>query len=193
VKRLLRECFGLVRREVQLLQESDRHPNVLRYFCTERSPQFHYIALELCRASLQEVSCQLREGGRLWTDSNTVPPCCLVRGEPQLGTLGPGVEHGAAADDVWSGSPAFPAHRYTPRPVPILSSQCPHTCHRSLPVSPHSAPGSEARQHSHHWTRQPGPRQSCPLRLRPLQEATCWPLQLQPPLGHPWHRRLDGP
>lgn len=55
VKRLLRECFGLVRREVELLQESDRHPNVLRYFCTERGPQFHYIALELCRASLQEV------------------------------------------------------------------------------------------------------------------------------------------
>nr|XP_027804520.2 serine/threonine-protein kinase/endoribonuclease IRE2 [Marmota flaviventris] len=54
VKRLLRECFSLVRREVQLLQESDRHPNVLRYFCTERSPQFHYIALELCQASLQE-------------------------------------------------------------------------------------------------------------------------------------------
>uniref|UniRef100_A0A7N5JP51 Serine/threonine-protein kinase/endoribonuclease IRE2 n=1 Tax=Ailuropoda melanoleuca TaxID=9646 RepID=A0A7N5JP51_AILME len=54
VKRLLRECFGLVRREVQLLQESDRHPNVLRYFCTERGPQFHYIALELCQASLQE-------------------------------------------------------------------------------------------------------------------------------------------
>uniref|UniRef100_A0A8C5Y6I2 non-specific serine/threonine protein kinase n=1 Tax=Microcebus murinus TaxID=30608 RepID=A0A8C5Y6I2_MICMU len=54
VKRLLRECFGLVRREVQLLQESDRHPNVLRYFCTEQGPQFHYIALELCRASLRE-------------------------------------------------------------------------------------------------------------------------------------------
>ncbi|XP_037363972.1 serine/threonine-protein kinase/endoribonuclease IRE2 [Talpa occidentalis] len=54
VKRLLRECFDLVRREVQLLQESDRHPNVLRYFCTERGPQFHYIALELCQASLQE-------------------------------------------------------------------------------------------------------------------------------------------
>lgn len=56
VKRLLRECFSLVQREVQLLQESDRHPNVLRYFCTERGPQFHYIALELCKASLQEVS-----------------------------------------------------------------------------------------------------------------------------------------
>lgn len=54
VKRLLRECYSLVRREVELLQESDRHPNVLRYFCTEREPQFHYIALELCQASLQE-------------------------------------------------------------------------------------------------------------------------------------------
>lgn len=68
VKRLLRECFGLVRREVQLLQESDRHPNVLRYFCTERGPQFHYIALELCQASLQEVSqdSEGRWGGRGW-------------------------------------------------------------------------------------------------------------------------------
>uniref|UniRef100_A0A8C5KRY8 Serine/threonine-protein kinase/endoribonuclease IRE2 n=1 Tax=Jaculus jaculus TaxID=51337 RepID=A0A8C5KRY8_JACJA len=54
VKRLLRECVSLVQREVRLLQESDRHPNVLRYFCTERGPQFHYIALELCQASLQE-------------------------------------------------------------------------------------------------------------------------------------------
>uniref|UniRef100_A0A2K6FDT8 Serine/threonine-protein kinase/endoribonuclease IRE2 n=1 Tax=Propithecus coquereli TaxID=379532 RepID=A0A2K6FDT8_PROCO len=53
-QRLLRECFSLVRREVQLLQESDRHPNVLRYFCTEQGPQFHYIALELCQASLRE-------------------------------------------------------------------------------------------------------------------------------------------
>ena len=62
VKRLLRECFSLVRREVQLLQESDRHPNVLRYFCTERGPQFHYIALELCRASLREVEEAGQEG-----------------------------------------------------------------------------------------------------------------------------------
>nr|XP_020834295.1 serine/threonine-protein kinase/endoribonuclease IRE2 isoform X2 [Phascolarctos cinereus] len=54
VKRLLRECFSLVHREVQLLQESDSHPSVLRYFCTERGPQFHYIALELCTATLKE-------------------------------------------------------------------------------------------------------------------------------------------
>lgn len=68
VKRLLRECFSLVRREVELLQESDRHPNVLRYFCTERGPQFHYIALELCQASLQEVSrSQGLGGGGCWS------------------------------------------------------------------------------------------------------------------------------
>lgn len=68
VKRLLRECFSLVRREVQLLQESDRHPNVLRYFCTEHGPQFHYIALELCQASLQEVrwSSGAEEGREAW-------------------------------------------------------------------------------------------------------------------------------
>ncbi|NWU67890.1 ERN1 endoribonuclease, partial [Pterocles burchelli] len=54
VKRLLPECFHLVDREVQLLRESDEHPHVVRYFCTERDKQFHYIALELCSATLQE-------------------------------------------------------------------------------------------------------------------------------------------
>lgn len=79
VKRLLRECFGLVRREVQMLQESDRHPNVLRYFCTERGPQFHYIALELCRASLREVKPVLRDGrgGRVLGRGVTLCPSPL--------------------------------------------------------------------------------------------------------------------
>ncbi|XP_019397368.1 PREDICTED: serine/threonine-protein kinase/endoribonuclease IRE2 isoform X1 [Crocodylus porosus] len=54
VKRLLPECFYLVDREVQLLRESDEHPNVVRYFCTEKDKQFHYIAIELCSATLQE-------------------------------------------------------------------------------------------------------------------------------------------
>lgn len=77
VKRLLRECFSLVRREVQLLQESDRHPNVLRYFCTEHGPQFHYIALELCQASLQEVrgsSGAEEAGGGLGLESDISVP-----------------------------------------------------------------------------------------------------------------------
>ncbi|NXH21912.1 ERN1 endoribonuclease, partial [Bucco capensis] len=54
VKRLLPECFHLLEREVQLLRESDEHPHVVRYFCTERDKQFHYIAIELCSATLQE-------------------------------------------------------------------------------------------------------------------------------------------
>ncbi|NXF98279.1 ERN1 endoribonuclease, partial [Eubucco bourcierii] len=54
VKRLLPECFHLVDREVQLLRESDEHPHVVRYFCTERDKQFYYIATELCAATLQQ-------------------------------------------------------------------------------------------------------------------------------------------
>lgn len=63
VKRLLPECFHLVDREVQLLRESDEHPHVVRYFCTERDKQFHYIAIELCSATLQEVSLHLAPHG----------------------------------------------------------------------------------------------------------------------------------
>ncbi|KAG8513539.1 Serine/threonine-protein kinase/endoribonuclease IRE2 [Galemys pyrenaicus] len=81
VKRLLRECFDLVRREVQLLQESDRHPNVLRYFCTERGPQFHYIALELCQASLQEYV------------ANPEQPCWGLEPEMVLQQLMSGLAH----------------------------------------------------------------------------------------------------
>uniref|UniRef100_A0A4W4DST6 Serine/threonine-protein kinase/endoribonuclease IRE1 n=1 Tax=Electrophorus electricus TaxID=8005 RepID=A0A4W4DST6_ELEEL len=54
VKRILPECFSFADREVQLLRESDEHPNVIRYFCTERDRQFQYIAIELCSATLQE-------------------------------------------------------------------------------------------------------------------------------------------
>ncbi|KAG8145390.1 hypothetical protein E2320_011936 [Naja naja] len=54
VKRLLPESVRLLDREVQLLRESDAHPNVVRYFCTEADGQFHYIALELCSATLQQ-------------------------------------------------------------------------------------------------------------------------------------------
>nr|QBA85661.1 serine/threonine-protein kinase/endoribonuclease IRE1-like protein [Ctenopharyngodon idella] len=56
VKRILPECFSFADREVQLLRESDEHPNVIRYFCTERDRQFQYIAIELCSSTLQEVT-----------------------------------------------------------------------------------------------------------------------------------------
>ncbi|KAM4023732.1 serine/threonine-protein kinase/endoribonuclease IRE2 [Anomaloglossus baeobatrachus] len=54
VKRILPESFTLADREVQLLRESDEHPNVIRYYCTESDRMFYYIALELCAATLQE-------------------------------------------------------------------------------------------------------------------------------------------
>uniref|UniRef100_A0A672GI12 non-specific serine/threonine protein kinase n=1 Tax=Salarias fasciatus TaxID=181472 RepID=A0A672GI12_SALFA len=56
VKRILPECFEVAEREVQLLRESDTHPNVIRYFCTERDRLFTYIAIELCTATLQQVN-----------------------------------------------------------------------------------------------------------------------------------------
>lgn len=39
---------------MDLLKESDQHPNVIRYFCTEADGQFRYIALELCEATLAD-------------------------------------------------------------------------------------------------------------------------------------------
>ncbi|XP_065558599.1 serine/threonine-protein kinase/endoribonuclease IRE1-like isoform X1 [Artemia franciscana] len=54
VKRVLPECFSFADREVALLRESDAHPNVVRYFCTESDRQFRYIALELCAGTLQD-------------------------------------------------------------------------------------------------------------------------------------------
>jgi serine/threonine-protein kinase/endoribonuclease IRE1 len=55
VKRMLVEFYDIASHEVGLLQESDDHSNVIRYYCREQAPGFLYIALELCPASLQEV------------------------------------------------------------------------------------------------------------------------------------------
>jgi serine/threonine-protein kinase/endoribonuclease IRE1 len=55
VKRLLQDFVTLASREVDILQESDHHPNVIRYFYQEAHANFLYIALELCPASLADV------------------------------------------------------------------------------------------------------------------------------------------
>ncbi|KAJ2826904.1 bifunctional endoribonuclease/protein kinase ire1 [Coemansia erecta] len=55
VKRLLLDFYDVADHEVQVLQESDSHPNVIRYFCTERQDHFMYIALELCSGSLADA------------------------------------------------------------------------------------------------------------------------------------------
>ncbi|KAJ1733029.1 bifunctional endoribonuclease/protein kinase ire1 [Coemansia biformis] len=58
VKRLLLDFYDVADHEVQVLQESDSHPNVIRYFCTERQGHFMYIALELCCGSLADAVVQ---------------------------------------------------------------------------------------------------------------------------------------
>jgi serine/threonine-protein kinase/endoribonuclease IRE1 len=55
VKRMLVEFYDIASHEVGLLQESDDHSNVIRYYCREQAAGFLYIALELCPASLQDV------------------------------------------------------------------------------------------------------------------------------------------
>lgn len=55
VKRLLRDFVTLATREVNILEESDDHPNVIRYFYQEAQANFLYIAIELCPASLADI------------------------------------------------------------------------------------------------------------------------------------------
>lgn len=52
---MLREFVDVAETEVDLLRRSDRHPNVIRYYCMERDSEFMYIALELCVATLVDV------------------------------------------------------------------------------------------------------------------------------------------
>jgi hypothetical protein len=55
VKRLLKEFYHVADHEVKILQDSDYHPNVIRYFYKESCPGFTYLALELCPASLHDI------------------------------------------------------------------------------------------------------------------------------------------
>lgn len=57
VKRMLLDFYDIANHEVRLLQESDDHPNVIRYFCSQssESEKFLYIALELCVCSLEDI------------------------------------------------------------------------------------------------------------------------------------------
>lgn len=52
VKRLLSDFYDVAEREVLLLQDSDNHTNVIRYYYREKRDEFLYIALELCAGSL---------------------------------------------------------------------------------------------------------------------------------------------
>lgn len=54
VKKVQKSLVKLVDREIQLLEKSDRHENVLNYYFTEEDSNFYYIALELCKFNLIE-------------------------------------------------------------------------------------------------------------------------------------------
>jgi serine/threonine-protein kinase/endoribonuclease IRE1 len=55
VKRMLLDFYEVASQEVSLLQESDDHPNVIRYFCKQVNDRFLYIALELCPGTLEDL------------------------------------------------------------------------------------------------------------------------------------------
>lgn len=55
IKRVLTEYVEVALREVELLRQSDDHPNVVRYFTMEQDSAFLYIGLELCLGSLVQV------------------------------------------------------------------------------------------------------------------------------------------
>lgn len=55
VKRMLLSHYDVASQEISLLQESDDHPNVIRYYCNKTDPQFLFIALELCSGTLEDI------------------------------------------------------------------------------------------------------------------------------------------
>lgn len=55
VKRMLIDFYDVAGQEVSLLQHSDHHPNVIRYYYRQRTEKFIMIALELCPQTLQSL------------------------------------------------------------------------------------------------------------------------------------------
>ena len=49
VKRILNEYVEVAEHEVDLLHQTDPHPNVIRYYYMEKKASFTYIVLEYCQ------------------------------------------------------------------------------------------------------------------------------------------------
>ncbi|KAH8731311.1 hypothetical protein GQ44DRAFT_767190 [Phaeosphaeriaceae sp. PMI808] len=93
IKRMLPQYFGLAEQEVKLLQESDLHPNVIRYFDDEKDENFLYIAVELCQASLFDLYRDGRPGEEL-TDAQQKLALEISRNIPRvLYQLANGLNH----------------------------------------------------------------------------------------------------
>ncbi|GMF53881.1 unnamed protein product [[Candida] boidinii] len=73
VKRMLIDFYDVASHEIKLLQESDDHPNVVRYFCSQQSDRFLFIALELCSMSLEDlIECKKENSSNLLNKMNPV-------------------------------------------------------------------------------------------------------------------------
>lgn len=55
VKIISKNYYKFFKRETMILQNVDSHPNVVRYFCSEEDHNFFYLALEICRCTLEEM------------------------------------------------------------------------------------------------------------------------------------------
>lgn len=74
VKRLLIDFYDIASREIQLLSESDDHPNVIRYYFSESTEKFLYIAVELCLASLEKLIENSEESQKLASIRKNIDP-----------------------------------------------------------------------------------------------------------------------
>lgn len=54
VKKIDKKNSKLIQSEILLLQKSDEHPNIIRYFVSQEDQQFTYLALELCSFTLKD-------------------------------------------------------------------------------------------------------------------------------------------
>ncbi|GMF08230.1 unnamed protein product [[Candida] boidinii] len=70
---MLIDFYDVASHEIKLLQESDDHPNVVRYFCSQQSDGFLFIALELCSMSLEDlIECKKENSSNLLNKMNPV-------------------------------------------------------------------------------------------------------------------------
>ena len=52
IKRVVRDLAKIVDREISIMLQTDRHPNILKYFAREETEDFIYIGIELCECNL---------------------------------------------------------------------------------------------------------------------------------------------
>lgn len=90
---MLPQYFGLAEQEVKLLQESDLHPNVIRYFDDEKDENFLYIAVELCQASLFDLYKDGRPGEELTEAQQRLINAININAQYALYQLANGLNH----------------------------------------------------------------------------------------------------